>query len=61
MTSQEEIARLTEEFEQLWAKTWETEKGKPPTPEELREHPEYRPVLDAWLVGHGASPGSATS
>ena len=53
---QSEVERLTEEFEQLWAKTWETEKGQAPAPEELRSHPQYRPVLNAWLEGHGVKP-----
>lgn len=60
MSDQTEVERLTEEFEQLWAKTWETEKGKPPAPEELRAHPQYRITLEAWLAGHGHRPATAS-
>ncbi len=51
-----EAERLTQEFEQLWAKTWETDKGKAPDPQELRSHPLYQITLNAWLEGHGVEP-----
>lgn len=57
-SEQPEVERLTEEFEKEWAKTWQTDFGKPPEPEELRSHPQYKPVLNAWLEGHGVKPTS---
>lgn len=48
-----EVERLRAEFEELWAKTWTTEKGQAPTTEELRSHPQYQITFNAWLEGHG--------
>lgn len=51
--SETSVELLTREFEEAWGKTWATEKGQPPSHEELAAHPQYEATLKAWLEGHG--------